>query len=63
MDEENAREHKQRLANFGLAEIEEKEDEGNEAATIDDIIEDEEKIGADKTKKEDEAANWKPKSR
>ena len=47
------------------AEIEKKEDKGNEAVTIDDINEDEENIGAGKTKedKEDEAVNWKPKSR
>ena len=45
------------------AEIEEKEDKGNEAATINDIIEDEEKIGVDKTKEEEEAVDWKPKSR
>ena len=45
-----------------LAEIKKKEDKGNEAATIDDINEDEENIGAVKTK-EDEAVNWKPKSR
>ena len=44
------------------AEIEEKEEKGNEAATIDDINEDEENIGAVKTE-EDEAVNWKPKSR
>ena len=39
--------------------IEKKEDK----ATIDDINEVEEKIGADKTKVEEEAVNWKPKSR
>ena len=44
------------------AEIEKKEEKGNEAAIIDDINEDEENIGAVKTK-EDEAVNWKPKSR
>ena len=43
------------------AEIEKKEEKGNEAAIIDDINEDE-NIGAVKTK-EDEAVNWKPKSR
>ena len=31
--------------------------------TIDDINEDEENIGADKTKEDEEAVNWKPKSR
>ena len=45
------------------AEIEKKEDKGNEAATINDINEVEEKIGADKTKEDDEAVKWKPKSR
>ena len=45
------------------AEIEQKEDKGNEAATIDDINEDEENIGAEKTKEDEEAVNWKPKSR
>ncbi len=45
------------------AEIEQKEDKGNEAATIDDNNGNEEKIGADKTKEDDEAVNWKPKSR
>ena len=45
------------------AEIQKKEDGGNEAVTIDDNNEDEEKIGADKTKEDDEAVNWKPKSR
>ena len=45
------------------AEIEKKEDKGNEAATIDEIDEDEENIGADKTKEDDEAVKWKPKSR
>ena len=45
------------------AEIEQKEDKGNKAVTIDDINEDEENIGADKTKEDEEAVNWKPKSR
>ena len=48
------------------AEIEQKEEKGNEAATnatIDDINEDEENIGADKTKEDEEAVKWKPKSR
>ena len=45
------------------AEIEKKEEKGNEAAIIDDINEDDEEImGAVKTE-EDEAMNWKPKSR
>ena len=45
------------------AEIEKKEGKRNEAATIADINEDEEKIGADKTKDNDEVVAWKPKSR
>ena len=44
------------------AEIEHQEEKGNEAATIDEINLDEENIGSVKTK-EDEAVNWKPKSR
>ncbi len=43
--------------------VEQKEDKGNEAATIDDNNGDEDKIGADKTKEDDEAVNWNPKSR
>ena len=46
-----------------LTELEKKEDRGNEAATIDDVNEDVEIIGADKTKEDDEAVTWKPKSR
>ena len=45
------------------AEIEQKEDKGKEAATIDDINEDEENIGAVKTEEDEEALKWKPKSR
>ena len=45
------------------AEIEQKEDKGNKAVTIDDINEDEENIGADTTKEDEEAVKWKPKSR
>ena len=45
------------------AEIEHQEEKGNEAATIDGINEDEKNIGADKTKEDEEAVNWKPKSR
>ena len=44
-----------------LAETEKKEDKA--PATIDDVIEDEMKIGTNKTKQNVEAVNWKPKSR
>ena len=44
-------------------EPEKKEEKGNEAAKIDDISEDEAKIGAETKKEDDEALKWKPKSR
>ena len=46
-----------------LTDLEKKEDRGNEAATIDDINEDEDKIGAETKKEDEEAVTWKPKSR
>ena len=45
------------------AEIEKKEEKGNEAAIIDDINGDEDKIGAETKKEDEEAVTWKPKSR
>ena len=46
-----------------LTELEKKEEKGNEAVTINDINEDEDKIGAETKKEDGEAVNWKPKSR